>query len=65
MRLVQGLLGVLGGLLALVGAVWTLQGANVLGGSFMSGSARWLVIGVICVVAGAALVVIAVRRRSR
>ena len=58
----RGLLGVLGGLLALIGAVWTLQGANVLGGSFMSGSSRWLVIGLICLLAGVALVVVAVRR---
>jgi len=61
----QGVIGVLGGLLLLVGALWTLQGANVLGGSFMSGSSRWLVIGLICLVAGAALVVAAVRRRTR
>jgi hypothetical protein len=37
----------------------------VLGGSFMSGSSRWLVIGLICLVAGAALLVAAVRRRPR
>jgi hypothetical protein len=60
----QGVFGVLGGLLLLVGALWTLQGANVLGGSFMSGSSRWLVIGLICLVAGAALVVVAVRGRT-
>jgi hypothetical protein len=62
----QGVLGGLGGLLALVGAVWTLQGANVLGGSFMSGSPRWLVIGLVCLLGGAALLVVALRsRRSR
>lgn len=45
----------LGALLVLVGAVWTLQGANVLPGSFMTGSQFWLVVGLVCVVAGAAL----------
>jgi len=61
----RGALGGLGALIALVGAVWTLQGANVLGGSFMSGSSRWLVIGLICLALGAALIVVAVRRRPR
>jgi len=37
---------------AVVGAVFTLQGIGVLGGSFMSGSATWAVIGIIMVVAG-------------
>ena len=30
----------------LVGLVWTLQGANVIGGSFMTGQSRWLYIGI-------------------
>ena len=29
-----------------VGIVWTLQGANVIGGSFMSGRSQWLYIGI-------------------
>jgi hypothetical protein len=37
---------------AVVGAVFTLQGIGVLGGSFMSGSATWAVIGVAMVAAG-------------
>lgn len=52
---------VLGVLLLLVGAVWTLQGANVLPGSFMTGSRFWLVAGLVFVVAGVALLVRAVR----
>ena len=40
---------------AVVGGVFTLQGAGVLGGSFMSGSGTWLVIGIAMVVAGLAL----------
>jgi hypothetical protein len=47
---------VLGVLLVLIGAVWTLQGVGVIGGSFMTGSATWLVIGLVCVVVGLALV---------
>jgi len=39
-------------LLTLVGLVWTLQGANVLAGSFMSGQSFWLYTGVILLIAG-------------
>jgi hypothetical protein len=45
----------LGALLLLVGIVWALQGLNVIGGSFMTGQTHWLVIGIVCVVAGGAL----------
>ena len=44
-------LTVIGVVVAVVGAVFTLQGAGVLGGSFMSGSGTWLVIGIAMVVA--------------
>jgi hypothetical protein len=39
-------------LLARIGAVFTLQGIGVLGGSFMSGSAKWAAIGLAMIVAG-------------
>jgi hypothetical protein len=39
-------------LIAVVGAVFTLQGIGVLGGSFMSGSAVWAVIGIALVTTG-------------
>jgi hypothetical protein len=42
----------LGALLILVGAVWILQGMDVLGGSGMSGEAVWAVIGVVVVFFG-------------
>lgn len=45
----------IGVVVAIVGAVFTLQGAGVLGGSFMSGSGTWLVIGIAMVVAGLVL----------
>ncbi|MFC8682046.1 hypothetical protein ACFT30_11025 [Microbacterium ureisolvens] len=51
---------VLGIVLALVGAVWTLQGLNVLGGSVMSGSPLWAIIGPIVLVVGVALIVVAI-----
>jgi hypothetical protein len=50
------------------GVVWTLQGLNLWGGSFMSGSPRWLVIGLVLVIAGVTLLVQAgllLRRRAR
>jgi hypothetical protein len=42
----------LGLLLILVGAVWIFQGAGFLKGSFMTGSSKWLLIGVVSVVIG-------------
>ena len=39
-----------------VGLVWTLQGLNVLGGSVMSGSTVWAVIGPIVLVVGLVLI---------
>lgn len=45
-------LSVAGIVAVVVGAVFTLQGVGVLGGSFMSGSATWAVIGIALVVAG-------------
>jgi hypothetical protein len=35
-----------------IGAIWTLQGANILGGSFMSGQSQWLYIGIAVVIVG-------------
>jgi hypothetical protein len=61
MRFVLPALGVV---LALVGALWTLQGVGVIGGSFMTGSRVWLVIGLVALVAGIWLLVRSVRRRA-
>jgi hypothetical protein len=47
---------ILGVLAILVGAVWTLQGLNVLKGSVMSGGTMWTIIGIIVAVVGLALV---------
>ena len=43
---------ILGVLLLLVGALWTLQGLGYVGGSAMSGVTLWAVIGTIVAVAG-------------
>ncbi len=40
---------------ALVGLLWILQGAGLVGGSFMTGQSRWLSIGIATAVLGAAL----------
>jgi hypothetical protein len=59
---VRSALVVVGGLLVLVGGVWMLQGAGVIGGSFMSGSSLWFVIGVMCVLIGIVVAVGGARR---
>ena len=46
---------IVGGLVALVGAVWLLQGIGILPGSFMTGQAFWAVMGAICLVVGGSL----------
>ena len=48
---------VVGVLLVLLGGLWTLQGVGLVGGSFMTGSRLWLVIGLVLVVAGVALLI--------
>ena len=55
-------LNILGALLVLMGAIWFLQGINILPGSFMTGQIRWAVYGGIAVVARVALLVVANRR---
>jgi hypothetical protein len=54
---------VLGVLLLLVGAVWTLQGLDVMGGSAMSGVTLWAVVGPIVALVGLWLLWRGVRRR--
>ena len=54
------------GLLAVVlGAVWTLQGFDVLEDSQMSGVTTWAIVGPIVGVVGLILIVIGVRVRAR
>ena len=61
----QIVLIVIGVLLALTGAVWTMQGLGYVGGSFMTGATVWAVIGPLVLLAGLAIMVAAVRSRRR
>ncbi len=56
---------VIGVLLLVAGVVWTLQGLNILGGSFMSGHTQYTVLGVVALLIGLALVALGARRRAR
>ena len=50
-------------IMLLLGAIWLLQGIGVLPGSFMSGQSFWAVVGLILIVAGAAVCFLGIRRR--
>lgn len=52
----------LGVAMVLIGAVWTLQGLDVLGGSAMSGVDVWAIIGPLVAGLGVGLVIAAARR---
>jgi hypothetical protein len=56
-------LNIVGAVLVLFGAIWFLQGINVLPGSFMTGKIEWAVYGGIAVAVGISLLVAANRRR--
>ena len=56
---------VIGILLVVVGALWMLQGLNVLGGSAMSGKTLWAVIGPIVAVVGLVLAGLGARTLRR
>lgn len=57
------LLRIVAVMLTLGGAVWFLQGINVLPGSFMTGQIRWAVYGGIAIALGIALWILAARRK--
>ena len=59
---IKYVLRVLAILLVLMGAIWVLQGINVLPGSFMTGQIQWAYRGGIAVVVGVALLLFARRR---
>lgn len=54
---------VLGALMVVVGAVWLGQGLGLIKGSFMTGVPLWSWVGAALLVAGAALLFLAGRRR--
>jgi hypothetical protein len=53
---------VVGALAVIVGAVWTLQGLGILGGSAMSGHTLWAILGPILAVLGIIGVIFGTRR---
>jgi hypothetical protein len=55
-------MNIVAALLVLFGAIWFLQGINVLPGSFMTGQIQWAVYGGIAIVVGVALLFSANRR---
>jgi hypothetical protein len=61
----QIVLIVIGGLIALTGAVWTLQGLGYVSGSFMTGATLWAIIGPVVLLAGLAIVAAGLRSRRR
>jgi drug/metabolite transporter superfamily protein YnfA len=61
---VRPLFLVLGGLLVVVGGVWTFQGLGYLEGSSMTGVDTWAMIGPVVAGLGVALVIVAARKRE-
>jgi uncharacterized protein (TIGR03382 family) len=57
------LLGV-GLLLDLLGVIWLLQGINLLPGSFMTGQPFWAGAGIVMMLIGMGLVLLAMRRKA-
>lgn len=47
-----------------IGAVWILQGVNILPGSFMTGQIQWAYRGALCAVIGLAILLFSFRRRQ-
>ena len=56
--------GIIGMLLCLAGAVWILQGLDILHGSVMSGRGGYTVLGAVVLAVGAVMLVWAGRERS-
>jgi len=65
MKVVKIVVTVFGVLVILMGAVWFLQGINILPGSFMTGQMRWAINGGIAIVIGVVLIVAANWKRIR
>lgn len=59
MRLIKNLLALI---VLAIGALWSLQGIGVLGGSSMTGQSQWLYIGIAAMLVGIAGLVWANRR---
>ncbi|WIX81172.1 hypothetical protein QRX50_10615 [Amycolatopsis carbonis] len=55
----------IGAVLVLVGAVWVLQGAGVITGSFMTGQKLWFLIGLVAILIGIVAVAATARRTTK
>jgi hypothetical protein len=60
----NGLLIAVGIAVVIVGAFWALQGFGVIGGSFMSGSHTYEVVGPVVALLGLVIAAVGLRRRS-
>ncbi len=58
------LANIVGILMIIAGAVWTLQGVGLIGGSFMTGAREWIWIGVATAAAGLGLMFLVNWRRD-
>ena len=56
---------IVGGLMALMGGTWLLQGVGILPGSFMTGQTFWAIVGAAVLIVGVALCYFGARRSSR
>ena len=61
----QLVLIVIGGLIALTGAVWTLQGLGYISGSFMTGATLWAILGPVVALIGLGIVALGFRGGRR
>ncbi|MEV4599431.1 hypothetical protein AB0K15_18720 [Amycolatopsis sp. NPDC049253] len=55
----------IGAVLVLVGAVWVLQGAGVITGSFMTGEKLWFLIGLVAILVGVVAIAATARRTTK
>ncbi len=62
MRVILTIIGVL---LIILGAIWILQGVNILPGSFMTGDIHWAIYGAIAVIVGIVLIAAGNKRRAK
>lgn len=56
---------IVGVVLLLLGLLWALQGAGLVGGGFMSGQRMWLVIGIVVAVVGLVLGYLGINPRTQ
>jgi Na+/melibiose symporter-like transporter len=56
------IIGVVGVVLCLIGALWVGQGTGAVHGSAMTGHSQWTYIGIVLIVLGVAALVVAVMR---